>query len=224
MNKKILIGSILAVALLTLVSFSSAVGYNVVKNTKEENITDEWDFEYCKNYLFETLVKIADNEDIRDLTNSNNEVSLSVEKLDFIYNIGLKMIDRLGEDKVAEILENVEIDNPEILEQLDTIIMSDEELSERVNTLYDMNSKKVSIADFPDYPIICFISLILIIIPYAIMTPVWVIEGILLGSGNIILQIFALLLALITSPITGILLIVGFFYFTICEVPYITPF
>ena len=38
MKKKILIGCILAVALLTMVSFSSVVGYNSVKNTQEENI------------------------------------------------------------------------------------------------------------------------------------------------------------------------------------------
>jgi hypothetical protein len=38
MKKKILIGSIIAVSLLTLVSFSSVVGYNSVKNTQEENI------------------------------------------------------------------------------------------------------------------------------------------------------------------------------------------
>ena len=114
MKKKILIGSIIAVALLTLVSFSSVVGYSSVKNTPEEIITSDYDFEYCKDYLFETLVEISNNEDVNDLINSNNQNllptnsnhrtffplrrntnKLSVEHLDFLYNICLKMIDRL---------------------------------------------------------------------------------------------------------------------------------
>jgi len=44
MNKKIIIGSIIAVVLLTLVSFSSVVGYSSVKsNPSNTIITDEYD-------------------------------------------------------------------------------------------------------------------------------------------------------------------------------------
>jgi len=176
MKKKILIGSIIAVALLTLVSFSSVVGYSSVKNTQEEIITDEWDFEYCKDYLFETFVEISNNEDVKDLTNSNNQnlfpsnpnhrllmpfrrntnkVSLSVEKLDLVYNMGIKLIDRLGEDKVAEIMETRSIDKPEFADELDTIVMGNDDLKERIYTLNEMNKK------FSDNPIICIILLVL---------------------------------------------------------------
>lgn len=171
MKKKILIGSIIAVALLTLVSFSSAVGFQSVKNNlSNTNITDEWDFKYCKNYLFETLIEIYNNEDVKDLINSNNNnpfsinynnrISLSVEKLDFLYNMGIKLVDRLGKKKALEILSNA---NPEFNEQLDTIIMGDEELSKRVNTLYEMNSEEVSIAGWGDTPIICFLLFVLLV-------------------------------------------------------------
>lgn len=173
MKKKILIGSIFAVALLTLVSFSSVVGYSSVKNTQEEIITDEWDFEYCKDYLFETLVEISNNEDVKDLMNSNNQnlfptntnnrllmpfrrntnrMSLSVEKLDFIYNMGSRVSDRTETEKVVEFIETIRIDNPELSEQFDTIIMNDEELSNRIYTLHEMNLK----SEEPTYfPIIC---------------------------------------------------------------------
>ena len=174
MKKKILIGSIIAVALLTLVSFSSVVGYSSVKNTQEENITDEWDFEYCKDYLFETMVEISNNEDVKDLTSSNNQnmfptnsnnrllmpfrrntnkVSLSVEHLDLLYNMGIKLIDRLGENKVAEIWENVEIDKPEFADELETIIMGNDELKERIYTLIEMNVESETL-DW-GFPIIC---------------------------------------------------------------------
>jgi hypothetical protein len=169
MKKKILIVSIIAVALLTLLSFSNVVGYNVVKNTREEIITDEYDFEYCKDYLFETFVEIANNEDVRDLINHNyqnpfpfmrNANNLSVEHLDLLYNRGIKLIDRLGEDKVAEIMETTSINKPFYSDELDTIVMGNDELRERINTLNEMNAKSVT----PNWelPIICGILFIMI--------------------------------------------------------------
>jgi hypothetical protein len=212
MKKKILIGSILAVALLTLVSFSSVVGYNVVKNTQEEIITDEWDFEYCKNYLLETLVEISNNEDVRDLINSNNKESVSVEHLEFIYNMGLKMIDRLGENKVLEIIETTSIDKPDYANELYTIIMGNDELKERIYTLNEMNVKSDTL-DW-EFPIICGILNLILAVCLLIMSPVNFICEIFLYTGNMIL---AFLIAIIFSPISIIGLIcldLWFFVFT----------
>ena len=186
MKKKILIGSIIAVVLLTLVSFSSVVGYSSVKNTQEEIITSEWDFEYCKNYLFETLVEISNNEDVNDLINRNTN-KLSVEHLDFLYNIGLKMIDRLGEEKVSEILASVEIANPEVYEELNEVIMSNEELSERIFTLNEMNAKSEEFV--LGFPIICGILIVIYLIPYEI------------------LGVFAKLIGFISDPVFSIMLV-----------------
>jgi len=175
MNNKILLGSIIAVVILTLVSFSSVVGYSSVESNPDNTIiTDEWDFEYCKDYLFETLVEISNNEDVNDLINNNNQNlfptnsnhrtffplrkntnELSVEHLDFLYNIGIKLIDRLGEDKFAEIMETVSIDKPDFTDELDKIIMGDSELVERISTLNKMNGEEIT--DFEDNPIICSI-------------------------------------------------------------------
>ena len=172
MKKKILIGSIFAVALLTLVSFSSVVGYNVVKNTQDEIITSEYDFEYCKDYLFETMVEISNNEDVKDLTSSNNQNmfptnfnqrtlfpvrrntnKLSVEKLDLLYNIGIKLIDRLGEEKVAEIMETTNIEKPDFSDELFTTIMGNDDLRDRIYTLSEMNVESETLDD--EFPIIC---------------------------------------------------------------------
>ena len=178
MNKKILIGSIIAVVLLTLVSFSSVVGYSSVKNTQEEIITSDYDFEYCKDYLFETLVEIADNEDVKDLINSNNQNlfptnfnqgtlfpfrrntnKLSIEHLDLLYKMGSMIIDRLGEDKVAEIMEKTSIEKPEFADEIDTIIMGNDELKERIYTLSEMNEEQ-EILEW-NFPVICTILLVL---------------------------------------------------------------
>ena len=206
MNKKILIGSIIAVALLTLVSFTSVVGYQSVKNTQEEIITSEYDFEYCKDYLFETFVEISNNEDVKDLINSNNQNllptnsnhrllmpfrrntnKLSVEHLDFLYNIGLKMIDRLGEEKVLELIKSVKIANPEVYEELDAILMSNEELSERIFTLNEMNAKSEEFVW--GFPIICGILLIIFVIPF------------------VILGVFAKLIGFTSEPVFSIMLV-----------------
>ena len=232
MRKKILLGSIIAVVLLVLVSFSSVVGYSSVKsNPSNTIITDELDFEYCKDYLFETLVEISNNEDVKDLTNSNNQnllptnpnhrllmpfrrntnkVSLSVEHLDFLYNIGLKIIDRLGEEKVAEIMENVETYKPDYADELFTTIMGNGELRERIYTLNRMNSNEVSIADFEEYPVIC--SIIGVIAGVCLFVNLFTeyYFDIFSDNNNVILFF---LLYLIYSPfmIVGIISVLSFF-------------
>jgi len=240
MKKKILIGSIIAVVLLVLMSFSSVVGYSSVKNTQKEIITSEYDFEYCKDYLFETLVEISNNEDVNDLLNSNNQNlfstnsnqrtffpfrrntnKLTVEKLDLLYNIGLKLIDRLGEEKVVELMESISIDKPEFADEVDTIIMSNDDLKERIYTLNKMNSEEVSIADFMDNPIICgilivfsFISLIptiVVVLPFASLS--YFIKAI----G---LEMLGEVFRLIILPFALIIMLPIFLYFGICISPY----
>ena len=203
MKTKLVVGSIIAVALLTLVSFTSVVGYSSVKsNPSNTIITDELDFEYCKDYLFETLVEISNNEDVKYLINNNNQnlfptnpnhrllmpfrrntnrMSLSVEKLDFLYNIGIKLIDRLGEDKVAEIMENVEIDKPDYADELDNIVMGNDELRERIYTLNEMNNEEVSILGKEYFPIICGIVVILCVI--------MMISAVIIGIPGLIIEL-----------------------------------
>ena len=90
MKTKILIGSIIAVALLTLVSFSSVVGYNVVKDTQEEIITDEYE-EYTPIALVLQLIfklrnhkdieNVESEEDVLEIIESDAELSGIIEKL-----------------------------------------------------------------------------------------------------------------------------------------------
>ena len=68
MNKKILIGSILAVALLTLVSFSSVVGYNSVKsNPSNTIITDEYDNATPIQFVLQLITKLRNHKDIQNV-------------------------------------------------------------------------------------------------------------------------------------------------------------
>jgi hypothetical protein len=84
---------------------------------------------------------------------------MSVEYLDNCYNNGIKITNIIGEDKVIETIENVEVTDTKLFDELNDIITKDEELSSRLETLKEINKEQN-----PDweYPIICLILLILI--------------------------------------------------------------
>jgi len=75
MNKKIALGSILAVVLLTLVSFSSVVGYSSVKSdidiSVEENATPI-------ALVFQLIAKLRNHKDIQQLV-ADDEVDIQDE-------------------------------------------------------------------------------------------------------------------------------------------------
>jgi len=90
MKKKILIGSIIAVALLTLVSFSSVVGYNSVKDTQEEIIKDEYEGYTPIALVLQLISKLHNHKDIENVETENDvlqiiegdaELNIIVEKL-----------------------------------------------------------------------------------------------------------------------------------------------
>ena len=68
MKKKILIGSIIAVVILTLVSFSSVVGYSSVKsNPSNTIITDEYDSYTPIQLVFQLITKLRNHKDIQNV-------------------------------------------------------------------------------------------------------------------------------------------------------------
>ena len=136
-----------------------------------------------KDYLFETIVTIANNPDVQDLLEEyeNNIINfdfnnkyvfrqlliknpellssmvitkpkMNIQYLDKIYNEGIELVDIFGEEKALEMLDSVEITNPELLDDLNNIIMNDEELSNRISTLEELNN---------DTSNICYILFIL---------------------------------------------------------------
>ena len=75
MNKNILLyGSIGVCLILILASLSPVVGYQCVESDVEENKEnyDEKDIFYSKKYLFETIIEIANNPDIKRLSYQYN--------------------------------------------------------------------------------------------------------------------------------------------------------
>ena len=135
------------------------------------NTTEKEEIE-PKDYLFETIINIANNPNFKDLLeeNEHNIIScdfnnkyvfrqllfknpellwsmvlikpkMTTEYLNNIYNQGIELVDIFGEEKALEIMNSVELTNPELLDDLNNIITNDEELSDRISTLIDLNNE-----------------------------------------------------------------------------------
>jgi len=147
-----------------------------------------------KDYLFQTILDIANNPEVKDLfekaKNNGNLISydynsgsvflklllrkpgillstlftrptISYKYLDFAYHQGCEMTDIIGEDKTLEIVESINITNPQILDSLTCIVMNNTELRNKIETLEIMNDELKSDKPFWNFPIICFISLMI---------------------------------------------------------------
>ena len=95
MKKKILIGSIIAVVILTLVSFSSVVGYSSVKsNPSNTIIADEYDNPTPIQLVFQLIAKLGNHKDIQNVE-TENDVLRIIEGDEELNNIFEKLS---GED------------------------------------------------------------------------------------------------------------------------------
>jgi len=149
-----------------------------------------------KDYLFQTIIDIANNPEVKNLLEKyGNDLfkvdidrnvyrklflrnprlmfntlftkpSMTIEYLDRCYNKGIEITNIIGEDKVIEIIKNAEVTDTKLFNEINDIITNDEELSSRIETLKEMNTESNSILGYP-YPIICSI-LGLLAIPFFI--------------------------------------------------------
>jgi len=125
-----------------------------------------------KDYLFETIIAIANNPDVQELLEENKhninnfdfdnkyifrqllfknpellsslvftKPKMTTQYLEKSYEQGIELVDIFGEEKGLEMLDSVELSNPELLDDLNNIIMNDEELSGRISTLSFLNNE-----------------------------------------------------------------------------------
>jgi len=140
-----------------------------------------------KDYLFQTIVDIANNPDVKELFEQyDNDLfsvdvdksvyrklflrnprqmintlftkpSMSIEYLDKCYNNGIEITNVLGEDKVLEIIENVEVTDTKLFDELNNIISKDVELLGKIETLKGMNKEVEESPPLENYPKLCAI-------------------------------------------------------------------
>jgi len=176
MKKIIVIG---VIALFICVGFQSA--FAVESNVSVDNIKIEEDIE-PKDYLFETIVAIANNPEVKELfeqykddwsdylvnLNFHNRYLffkilvknpslfnsilftksvMSHEYLNSAHTSGCEIINIIGEEKAFQILESVELVNPDIVDKIANIISNNEELYNRITILSEMNENYSIICD-----------------------------------------------------------------------------
>jgi hypothetical protein len=167
------------------------------------NIIKEEDFQQSsetepKDFLFQTILDIANNPDVKELLNLNEwdsknynlyinwnldgknifqkllfkkpstlmsilftEPTMTQKYLDSSYSRGCELIKEFGEKDSLDIINSAEINDPEIFDNFKNIILNDEELSERIVILGEMNEESDISMPFSDYSIICKILLVL---------------------------------------------------------------
>ncbi len=107
------------------------------------------------------------------------------------FNRGCEITKILGEEKVSNIVESTEITNPEFFIELNDIITNDEELSNRISILSEMNEELKPDAPFQNDSSICVLLFILWFV-YIIRTGISKIIGNFF-EGSILSKLFDLL-------------------------------
>ena len=218
MKKPILI-TLLCAGLVLVTPFTTVAQENKVSS----NLSDEPDVE-PKDYLFQTIIDIANNPDVKNLLEQYKydlfkvdidrsvyrklflrnprlmvstlftKPSMSVEYLKKCYSKGIEITKIIGEDKLLEITENVEVAEKELFVGLNNIITKDEEISNRIAILNKMN-KDIKLDTPWDFPVICTI-LLLIYFPLVLVADVlaftWL--GVLYSGNRLLTIIFGLCL------------------------------
>lgn len=122
-----------------------------------------------KEYLFQTIVDIANNPDVKDLLDLYEDdllnvdidrsvyceiffrkprllfdllftkPSMTTDYLDSMYNQGCQIINTIGEDEAIEVFKQVTITNHEIFGDINNIVMIDNELSEKITIIKETN-------------------------------------------------------------------------------------
>jgi hypothetical protein len=80
---------------------------------------------------------------------------ITSDYLNSFFNEGCEIVDIIGEDKALEMIKSVKLPNPDIVDELQNIVLNDEELSNRITTLAELNDELKPDKPFWDNPIIC---------------------------------------------------------------------
>ncbi|EMR75543.1 hypothetical protein MBGDF03_00359 [Thermoplasmatales archaeon SCGC AB-540-F20] len=192
-----------------------------------------------KDYLFQTIIDTANNPDVKNLLEYyDNDLlkvdidrsvyrkilfrnprllfnmlftkpSMTIEYLNKCYNKGIEITNILGEDKVLEMMDSVEVTNIKLFNELNNIISKDEELTNRLTTLKEMN-KELNL-DW-GFPITCLI--LLGVFTYEFVTLVLLFE--ILGYG-LLPGLYSLIIFFLLIGIKGVICNISITFLNLLE-------
>ncbi len=174
MNNKILIGSIIAVAILIGVSFTSVVGYNSIESDKK------------LSPLFNIRTSRAVDKDSKDLSceyvGKGEEINILIPKIDNNKALIQEVIDRIRkmDDKTYDELIDLLIQH--IQEKDDFQDYTKEEISLFINQLENRRPPTLYTCML-DPPLFCFSELIRYIIKLIILIPIFLVACIIVPTN-----------------------------------------
>ena len=132
----------------------------IAKNPEVKNLFDEYGHNiFNLNYDYNDIYRQIFFKNPKLLSSLlNTKPKLTNEYLNFVYNQGCDIVNIIGEYKALIKVKSVKISNPEIFNVLNSIIVNNVELSNRISTLEIMNTEVKPDKPFEDNPIICSIS------------------------------------------------------------------
>lgn len=89
--------------------------------------------------------------------------SITYDYLNKCYNKGIEITNILGEDIALEIINSIKFTDTELLDELNNIILKNDELSNKIDILEEMNKKLNPDLPFNKHPIICSILVLMFI-------------------------------------------------------------
>ncbi|KYK26554.1 hypothetical protein AYK20_08770 [Thermoplasmatales archaeon SG8-52-1] len=195
LNKMLVIGTIV---LFLGVGVQPAIA---TVNTKEKII-----FDNSKDYLFQTIIDIANNPDVINLLEQydNDFVDVDIERsvyrkilfrnpllffnllitkptnthryLNKCYRMGNEITNILREDKTLDIIESVVVNDKDIYFELDEIIKKDEKLSVKLDNLKEINKEIYPVSQTLDSPLLHIYIIIILLILFIILSALGVIN------------------------------------------------
>ena len=163
-------------------------------------------FDTSKDYLFQTIIDIANNPDVIDLLEQydNDFVNVDIERsvyrkilfrnpllffnllltkptnshryLNKCFRMGNEITNILGEDKTLDIIESVVVNDKEIYYELDKVIKKDEVLSEKLDTLKEMNKEVYPESPPLDSPLLHIYIIIILLILFILLSTLGIIN------------------------------------------------
>jgi hypothetical protein len=184
-----------------------------------------------REMLFQTIVDIANNKDIqriilksqmsRGIFPTSEFPVITKNQIRQMFFLGLILSKFISKSRIQSLIGKYQFNNQEIQKDIATVIEIDKTLTTEITQLKDsdcnceneINQEKISTTDFSDTPIICGISIILILICVALEAPFSTIENYL---QNMYLEHLERLFVLITFPIVFPIVVTGLISLYIC--------
>jgi len=171
-------GSILAVVILILGSFSNIVGFKAVEASNQKIITTEINE---KELLFQTVIDMVNNKEIQRVILGSELIGkrfsdpsmkssiftfpvIAEKLLKRMYTVGVILIKTLSKSKIHSLLEQCQINNQEVQKELSAIVEKDTRLKERVTQLSGLSCNCENSNVTWKFPFLCYLVLLPIFI------------------------------------------------------------